>query len=424
MTYHLTRQALRLDLYVAFLCAKRHKGSKPYVRHFERDLDANLDRLCDELWQRTYRPEPSTCFIVRRPKKREVFAAQFRDRIVHHLYYNYTHQLFEATFIRDSYSCIEGRGTLDGIERLARHIRQESHGYQRRCYVMKLDKRGYFMHIHRPTLLRIALRQLRRMASHRVPANCAVAGGSQGVWPSGNPLRWRDVIDIDFVCRLTREIVLLDPREHCRVAGPVEAWDDLDHAKSLFYTLDGCGLPIGNLTSQLFSNVYLNEFDQYVKRTLRCRHYGRYVDDSFIVSTDRLRLVSLIPQIRRFLKTRLHLGLHMGKLHIFRADYGVEFLGAYAKPSRRYASTQTLRRIEAKVRLMEALLATCPVSQATAVSVARQVNSILGILSHTASFNIRCRLFFTFSFLSIGTFDRDMTKFVITNHSLLKNNQQ
>ena len=108
MAYRLTRKALILDLHAAFQCAKRHKGNKPYVQHFERKLKQNIEQLADDLLSRTYKPEPSTVFIVERPKKREVFAAQFRDRVVHHLYYNYTHELFERTFIADSYSCIQG----------------------------------------------------------------------------------------------------------------------------------------------------------------------------------------------------------------------------------------------------------------------------------------------------------------------------
>ena len=289
MAYRLTRKALILDLHAAFQLAKRHKSNKPYVQHFERKLKRNIEQLADDLLNRTYKPEPSTVFIVERPKKREVFAAQFRDRVVHHLYYNYTHELFERTFIADTYSCIEGRGTHYGIERLAQHIRQESHSNQRECYVMKMDKRGYFMHIDRQILLNIVLKTLRRMANHRIAR--------------GHKLTWNNWIDMDFVAWLSEEIIMLDPRQNCKIVGTVEDWEGLDHSKSLFYTMDGCGLPIGNLTSQLLSNVYLNEFDQYMKRTLKCKHYGRYVDDSFVVSTDKEWLLSLFHVSENFYET-------------------------------------------------------------------------------------------------------------------------
>lgn len=387
MAYTLTRQDLILDLEAAYQCARRHKGDKLYVKHFERHRRANIEQLADDLLSHTYTAKPSTVFIVNRPKKREVFAAQFPDRVVHHLYYNYTHRLFERTFIQDSYSCIEGRGTHYGINRLAEHIRQESHNHQRKCWAMRMDKRGYFMHIDRQILLEITIRTLRKMATHRIA--------------KGHAQTWADVIDIDFLCWLSEKIITLDPRKNCRIVGTAEDWEGLDHNKSLFYTLDGCGLPIGNLTSQLLSNVYLNEFDQYMKRELHCKHYGRYVDDSFVVSCDREWLLSLVPRVREFLSDRLHLELHMGKLHIIDTQMGVEFLGGYVKPFVTYISHASLKRMMSSVRSL---------NTSNHESVWLSVNSFLGVLSHYASFNIRCQLFLTPEILSIGTFNGDVTE--------------
>ena len=380
MAYTLTREALLLDLHAAFQSAKRKKAAKPYVRVFEKNLDANINSLADDLINRTYQPEPSSCFVVQRPKKREVFAAQFRDRVVHHLYFNYTHKLFERTFIADTYSCIEGRGTHYGIDRLKKHIRQESMNWQRDCYVMKLDIRGYFMHIDRQRLLEIATDTLRKMA------------------------RRVDGMDIDFLLWLTEQIVMLDPKTSCKIIGTAKEWEGLDKNKSLFYTPDGCGLPIGNLTSQLFSNVYLNELDQYCKRTLGCKHYGRYVDDAYIVSRDRDWLLSLVPQIRDFLKDRLHLELHMGKTQVLNVRRGVKFLGAYILPYRTYISNESLRR------MMEQMEGMGNVSKE---SMYHSVNSWLGVLSHYNSFNIRCELFMNTRFLRYGSFDCDMTTFIL-----------
>lgn len=171
------------------------------MKKFEFRLEHNLAELCHELWTRTYKPRPSTCFIICDPKKREVFAAEFRDRIVHHLYYNYTHEMLERTFIQDSYSCIKGRGTHYGIRRLEHHIRQESQNYQEDCYVMKMDIRGYFMHINRERLLEICMKRLQKMASH-------IVGKEQ-------KKTWRELVDMDFVYYLTREIVLLNPVVDC-----------------------------------------------------------------------------------------------------------------------------------------------------------------------------------------------------------------
>ena len=381
MAYTLTRETLLLDLHAAFQSAKRKKAGKPYVRVFEKNLDANINSLADDLINRTYQPEPSSCFVVQRPKKREVFAAQFRDRVVHHLYFNYTHKLFERTFIADTYSCIEGRGTHYGIDRLKKHIRQESMNWQRDCYVMKLDIRGYFMHIDRQRLLEIATGTLRKMAG-RV-----------------------DGMDMDFLLWLTEQIVMLDPKTSCKIIGTAKEWEGLDKNKSLFHTSDGCGLPIGNLTSQLFSNVYLNELDQYCKRTLGCKHYGRYVDDAYIVSTDKEWLLSLVPKIRDFLKDRLHLELHMGKTQVLNVRRGVEFLGAYILPYRTYISNESLRR------MMEQMEGMGNISNE---SMYHSVNSWLGVLSHYDSFNIRCELFMKTRFLRYGSFDRDMTTFTLS----------
>ena len=386
MAYRLTRDALMLDLYAAFICAKRHKAKKPYVLHFERNLKENIESLCDDLWTRRYKPEPSTCFVIQRPKKREVFAAQFRDRIVHHLYYNYTHELFERTFIQDTYSCIPGRGTHYGIERMEQHIRQESHNWQRPCYALKIDIRGYFMHINRRRLLDIATASLLKMADHQ--AN----GG----------MKWRDVIDIDFILWLTHEIVLLDPTDGCRHVGNSSEWDDVDASKLMANAPADCGMPIGNLTSQLFSNVYMNPFDQMVKRVLYFLHYGRYVDDSSTISSERQRLTDAIPVMRDFLKDELCLDMHMGKTQIIDVRYGVEFLGAFIKPYRTYICNRSLSRIRQEA---------ADVMHMGRGQAFRTVNSLLGVMSHYSSYNLRREIFTQQHILRYGTFDRDMTVF-------------
>ncbi len=386
MAYTLTKKALLLDLYAAYACAKQHKASKPYVLHFRKYLDKNLRKLCDDLWKRKYKPEPSSCFIVMRPKQREVFAAQFRDRVVHHLYYNYTHVLYERTFIQDSYSCIPGRGTHYGVERLEKHIRQESRNYTRKCYALKLDKRGYFMHIDRNKLLKITIGTLDKMSTHKL---------GKGV------NTWNDYLDMDFVKWLSTEIIMLDPKTNCHIVGSVKDWEGLDHNKSLFYTNDGCGLPIGNLTSQLLSNVYLNSFDQYMKRELGCKHYGRYVDDSFVISSDKEWLLSLIPKIRAFLKEKLGLDLHMGKLHIIDVSLGVEFLGAFVRKFRTYVSRASLGRSVRSILDLD---------MSDAGQAWRSINSFVGMMAHYTSYFVRCRIFLRQDFLSLATFDNEVKK--------------
>lgn len=375
-----------MDLYQAFYDAKRHKSKRSYVKKWERNLKANMEALCDELYTRTYRPLPSKCFIVDYPKKREIFAAMFRDRIVHHLYFNYTNKLYERTFIQDNSSCIKGRGTHYGIGRIRDFCRKESQNWQRKCYVMHLDIRGYFMHIDRKRLLEIAVYSLRKMSGHLY-----------------GDKTWGDTIDMGLVEWLTELIALLDPKENCVICGSKEDWIGLDPAKSMLHLEDGLGLPIGNLTSQLFSNVYLNRFDQFMKRELKCRYYGRYVDDAAVVSCDREWLLSLVPRIREFLKSELGLELHMGKLEISEVHRGVEFLGSYILPWRTYVSNHSLRRIEKKV---------ADIDYGKPWVASRSINSYLGVFQHTASYNMRKRLLVNRQSLRIGVFDDGLTKFV------------
>lgn len=380
----ITRQQLLLDLYQAFYDAKRNKSKRSYVKQWERNLKENMERLCDDLFYRTYQAMPSKCFIVDYPKKREIFAAQFRDRIVHHLYFNYTHSLFERTFIADSYSCIVGRGTHYGIDRIRDFCRKESRNWQRKCYVMHLDIRGYFMHIDRRRLRDIAIRSLRKMATHRY-----------------GEVTWGDMLDMDFTEWLTEQIALLDPKKNCVLCGKPSDWDGLDASKSMLKLEDGLGLPIGNLTSQLFSNVYLNVFDQFMKREVGCRYYGRYVDDAAVVSCDKEWLLSLVPKVDGFLRDVLGLELHKGKLEISEVHRGVEFLGAYILPWRTYVSNHSLQRMKKKIAAFD---------YSKPWVVVRSINSYLGILQHSSSYNLSRRLFMNKRMLSVVTFDADMKK--------------
>lgn len=388
-SYRLTREQLLEDLYKAYYDARKHKRNKPYQLRFEENLDNNLNELCDELYNRTYNAMPSSCFIITDPKKREVFAAEFRDRIVHHLYYNYTYKMFERTFIHDTYSCLKGRGTHFGIERLQRHIRQESQNYKVPCYVMKMDIRGYFMHINRAKLLQFCLRSLDRMAMHKVSKHRAE--------------RWKDVVDMGFIEYLTHEIVLLNPINDCLVIGKPSEWDDLPHDKSLYYTPEGCGLPIGNLTSQLFSNVYLNVMDQFMKRELKCRHYGRYVDDFYVVSADRDWLYSIVPQVRVFLASALGLAFHDGKMKITSVWHGAEFLGAWLKPHRIYSSRDTVVRMRRKLRIL---------ARSSREKWYASLNSYCGVMSHWNNFHLRKKLLTeNLEFGKYGMFTMDYNKY-------------
>lgn len=397
--YTLSRSQLLYDLYVAYYDAARGKRKMSYVRKFAKHLSENLNMLCDELLSRSYKALPSKCFIVSYPKKREVFAAMFRDRIVHHLYFRYTHQMFERTFIADSYSCIKGRGTHYGIDRVRHHILSASMNWREECYAMTLDIRGYFMHIDRSRLLKIAKDSLVKMSKHLVGLTDDVPIPSGVIFT--DVTSWCEIRDIEFLLWLTEQIVMLDPMKNCVIVGNESDWEGLDAAKSMRNLKPGLGLPIGNLTSQLYSNVYLNIFDQYVKRELKCRHYGRYVDDSVMIDPDRWWLLKQVPKVREFLFYELGLELHRGKVHVQEVHRGVEFLGVFVKPYRDYVSNRTLERIRCKME---------QINLNDYESMSRSVGSYLGLLGHTSSYNLRRELFDTEEISTILEFDADMTR--------------
>lgn len=359
----LTKDLLRLDLYIAYNKAIKHKKNKPYVKAFAKKLNENIENLLDDLWNRTYVPEPSICFIISHPKKREVFAASFRDRIVHHLYYMYTSEFFERTFIEDAYSCIKNRGTNYGIDRLKYHLASETLNYTKEAYALKIDIKGYFMNIDRNILLNIALKTINHYK---------------------NVQYFNKKLDFDFIEWLTKEIILLDCTHNCIYISKKEEYIGLAKSKMLSSTPPHCGLPIGNLTSQLFSNVYLNLLDHYVKQVLKFKHYGRYVDDAFIICEDKKRILEAIPKIEKFLNNVLHIELQKGKTKINKASYGVEFLGAFVKPFRTYVSNQCLRRIKK----------TLFVKHKDEQQRVHSKISKIGYLSQYKSYNIRKKLFF------------------------------
>lgn len=392
MYFRLTRNQLLLDLYEAYKSARKNKRKTSDQQLFELNLESELVQLSVELYARKYRPRQSICFIIRDPKQREVFAAHFRDRVVHNLYYNYTHELYERFFITDSYSCISGRGTHYGINRLAHHIRSASRNYQEECYVLKLDIKGYFMHINRNLLHKHCLQMLDK---------------SEKAYASK--------LDFSLIRYLTSIFTLQNPVIGCKMQGRASNWYGLPPSKSLFCSKEGCGLPIGNLTSQLFSNIYMNAFDQYMKRELRCEHYGRYVDDAYVVSTDREWLRSIILSIKKFLSNELQLELHKDKLKIDNTRYGTQFLGAYVKPWRSYIANSCARRIDKKVSSMD---------RRRVIKVDKlqsRCNSFSGLLGHYRGWRVRKNLLCqSHAMFKYGYWGKSLQKFYLNREASQK----
>lgn len=305
---------LLTDLFRAYYCARRNKRNTRTQLRFELNLETNLIDLYHELRERIYTPAPSICFVIEDTVKREVFASDFRDRVVHHLYYNYVSDLFDRLFIYDSYSCRVGKGTLCGIERLEHHIRSVTANYTREAYILQLDIEGYFMHIRRDILYEMVCETL-------------------GKYGYTDPL----------LLYLTDVIIHKDPLQRCRYCGRRSARDGLPDSKCLSKQPAGVGLPIGDLTSQLFSNIFLNRLDRFVMYDLGFRHYGRYVDDFYIVDTDKQRLWASVGRIDAFLSD-FGMRIHPRKVKLHPGCERVMFLGAVVGEWYRRARARTMRK--------------------------------------------------------------------------------
>ena len=307
------------SLYRAWRDCRHGKGDSPARWRFEADLERNLFQLADELSARRYQPSPSVCFVSNQPKRREIFAAHFRDRVVHHLLVRHLEPIFERRFIHDSYACRRGKGTLAAVDRVQQFIRQVSANGSRRAWCLHLDVRSFFVRIDKAVLLRHAEGVINR--------SLALHG--------------------DDLCWLLRQIVLRDPSVDAHRIG--HGFSAVPAHKSLYNTQNRTGLPIGNYSSQFLANVYLDPLDQFIKHTLKAKHYVRYVDDLLLMHPDRSRLEHWEVEIDRFLRERLALELNPGARVLAPVTNGIDALGYVVHKDHRLLRRRTVRRWEASL---------------------------------------------------------------------------
>ncbi len=354
------------DLFQAYFDARKNKRNTMNAIRFEQHFERNLFELYDKILVYQYEPNPSICFVVDKPVKREIFAADFCDRVVHHLLYNYLSPIFERTFIYDSYSCRKGKGTHFGIRRVDHFIRSCTDNYRKNAYILKLDIKGYFMHINKMLLFNKVKDQLI------------------------NHLQ-KPIFDLNLVLYLLEKVIFNDPTTNCIVKGKKSDWNGLPASKSLFQAGHQRGLPIGNLTSQLFGNVYLNDFDHFVKRELGIKYYGRYVDDFVLVHSDVNYLKSLIPIIRDYLKNNLQLDLHPDKIYLQHFSKGVKYLGVVILPYRNYIANRTKGNFYRAIEIQNRIARNHKPNKEEKVEFQSRMNSYLGILKHYKTYKIRKR---------------------------------
>jgi RNA-directed DNA polymerase len=360
---------ITLDLFQAYFDARKNKRNTINALAFEKYLEANLFALANETIERKYIPKPSICFIVNKPVKREIFAADFRDRVIHHFIYNYISPIFEKTFINDSYSCRIGKGTHYGISRIDKFIRSCSQNYTKNCYILKLDIKGYFMGMNKILLFHKVKSELLKN-KHKI------------------------TFDLDLILYLIEKTIFNDPKINCIIKGKKTDWHNLPKTKSLFHAKANCGLPIGNLTSQLFGNVYLNDFDHWVKKYLGIKYYGRYVDDFVLVHENKEFLKFCIEKIQNYLQHNCYLKLHPDKIYLQHFSNGVKYLGAVIKPHRIYIANRTKGNFYNAIEKQNKIARDHKPTKEEQEAFQSSINSYLGIMKHYKSYKLRKNMLF------------------------------
>jgi hypothetical protein len=300
-----------------FAKGKRHKKD---VIEFEIKLADNLIELFDMLKNKTYKHAGYSAFNISDPKPRNIHKAIVRDRVLHHLIYKELYDYFDKKFIYDSYSCRKNKGTHRAFKRVKIFADKVSKNNTRTCYILKCDIRKFFASVDHNILFLILKRH----------------------------------IEDPEILWLLKQVI-----------------------SSFRKTDEDIGLPLGNLTSQLLVNVYMHEFDMFIKQKLKVKYYIRYADDFIIISDKVEFLENLLLEIKFFLKDRLKLDLHKDKVFIKTYASGVDFLGWVHFPYHRQIRTTTKRKMIRKL---------------SKHSKPQTISSYRGLLSHGNAYKFQKKL--------------------------------
>ena len=364
----------RLAWSEAFEDCCRHKLTSPQCVEYRAHFEEDLFKLAMEVNSRTYKPSTSTCFIVTRPKLREVFAANFRDRVVHHWICLRLEPLLEARFHSHgnvSFNCRKGFGTLAAVKHLEDELIRISENYTTEAWIGRFDLSSFFMSIDKEVLLSLLIPFIRKYYT-----------GS----------------DIDTLIYLTVITIRHQPQLDCEKRSPDELWTRLDKSKSLFYKN---GMPIGNLPSQELANFFLSFMDWFVLQWCERNDggYARFVDDFCVLCRNKDEILSLYRDLSAWTKKNLHLLIHPDKVYLQEAKKGVKFVGTVIKPGRRYTSNRTLGSMVDCIRQTDRF---CAVIEEFGVTYRRLaklenlvdgLNSYFGFCVHTNSYTIRRNMF-------------------------------
>lgn len=352
-------------MFEAFRMCMRHKASSPSAIKYFPDYQRDLLRLVDEINARTYRPSTSTTFIVTKPKLREVFAAGFRDRIVHHYVALRVEPLYEELFCDRTFNCRKGKGVMYGVNQLREDVKECTCNFTKPVWVVNFDLQGFFMSID--------VKLLNKMTQDYIRANY-----------KGD--------DLDDVLWLSEVIMTHEPEKDCERHSSMELWNQLPKNKSLFTNGEGLGLPIGNLPSQHNANFLLHWLDMLLEK-LGYKYHGRYVDDVYYMMVceneeQRQKMLHDMEIIRRFLSLYLHVKLHPDKFKFQYYDKGIAFIGSVVKPHATYTGNRTVASaMDAVYRLNN-----FSNSEKKLLHNVQSLNSYLGTMRHCETYHIRRKI--------------------------------
>jgi retron-type reverse transcriptase len=300
------------NLLSAYQAARKCKRYKSNIVNYGFFLESNLFKLQRELILETYLPSSYVCFTVSDPKLRKVAAPAFRDRVLQHSLVSRIEPLFESKFIYDSFACRKNKGTHFGLSRIKKFLQaaRSIYGKDAQIYCLRMDIQKYFASISWDVLL--------TLVNKTVPC--------------------------DKTKRLIEKFIT---KHKCfNIKGrPIEAPEDVVNPDLRR------GVPIGNLTSQLFANIYLNELDHFAKETLHIRWYARYMDDFLVIDSDKEYLKQTKEDFKSFLECHLHLSLHPKKVIIQNVKSGIPFVGYLIFYDHVLVRGKTLLRMRQKLKL-------------------------------------------------------------------------
>lgn len=311
-----------LEAWKEFVKGKRNKKD---VADFSLNLMDNIFLLHNDLVYHTYKHGGYQAFKICDPKPRDIHKASVRDRLLHHALYRKLYPFFDRTFIVDAYSCRIGKGTHRAINKFREYSYKVSKNNTRTCWVLKCDIKKFFANIDHGILISILREYIVDENIMRILKN--VIGSFLS--PNSRIL----------------PVVILNDSEGSQLEPVLSMSKDSSSASWRTQNDSNIGLPLGNLTSQLFVNIYMNKFDQFVKHQLKIKYYIRYADDMAILATNHTNLIALMPQIKSFLYNELKLELHPNKISIKTLASGVDFLGWVNFPNYRVLRKSTEKRI-------------------------------------------------------------------------------